>query len=134
MEPQGFCPRNAGGLQKLVGYGFIHADRGRQHAASDIGDAAELQKPLYGAVLAVFPVQDGEDYVDRQDFEPFPGAGYQPFDRTIGGEESRAVCRMFFPGTVGDLLYRTGIQHPAAVLRNAHGDHLVPVFGDVFYY
>src|SRR5215207_8422209 len=42
---------------------LVHACSAPEHPAPDVGDARELEHPLYGAVLAVRPVQDGEDHV-----------------------------------------------------------------------
>ena len=42
---------------------LVHAGGAPQHPAADVGDAGELEHTLYGAVLAVRTVQDGEDHV-----------------------------------------------------------------------
>ncbi len=42
---------------------LVHGSGAPKDPASDVGDASELEHPLYGAVLAVWTVQYGEDYV-----------------------------------------------------------------------
>ena len=45
---------------------LVHAQRGGQHPAPDDGDAGELEHSLYGSILAVGAVQDGEHGVNGQ--------------------------------------------------------------------
>ena len=45
---------------------LVHAQRGGQHPAPDDGDAGELEHSLYGSILAVGTVQDGEHGVNGQ--------------------------------------------------------------------
>ena len=50
---------------QAMGHFFVHTYSGTQEIASDDRDTGQFQKPLYGSVLSVFPVEDGERCVQR---------------------------------------------------------------------
>ena len=64
-------------------------DGGGLGIAAHIGDAGELEQPLDGAVLAVFPVEGGENHIHMDGFGLAVPQGHQPVDRGVGGEEGR---------------------------------------------
>ena len=43
-----------------MGKNFVHTQRGREQAASDDGNAHQIQNALNGSVFTGFSVQDGE--------------------------------------------------------------------------
>ena len=63
---------------------LVHAGGASEHPAPDVGDAGELEHALYGAVLAVRAMQDGEDHVDgtepRREFLGRGGRGAGDFE------------------------------------------------------
>lgn len=52
---------------------LVHAQRGGQHPAPDDGDAGELEHSLYGSILAVGAVQDGNTASTGRSCRPLSG-------------------------------------------------------------
>ena len=98
---------------------------------ADIGNPGKLQQPLYGAVLAVFPVQYRENHVnllahhrvafkDQQALTPYRGDG------------RRAVVGVVLPGLPGQgVVVRAGVINPLALPGDAHGDDVIFFLVDI---
>jgi len=56
--------RDAGAAHQRLEDVLVHADRGGEHAGTDVRDTGELAEALHGAVLAERAVQDWQDDVD----------------------------------------------------------------------
>ena len=120
IEPEVVRLLDVGAREQRVGDGLIHADSGREGAAADVRDTAQLEKALNRAVLAVLAVQDGEDHIELAE-----GAGAALFEddkprRTaVRRKEGRAVFGVIHPRVVFNRIDVAGIEQPAAVLCDA---------------
>ena len=128
--------RQAGGGQHHLHVGLVHADSAGEHPCADVADARHLEHPLDGAVLAPGPVQEREDDVDlAEGLRGLRGLVHDEVgDLGVPRERHRsavAVDRGQLVGT-GDLqpLGVAGLQHPAAVCRNADRHDVVLVTVD----
>ena len=78
------------------------------------------------AVLAVFPVEDGQGRVDAQ---TVPLGGDQAVAATIRGENGRRASAVL-PAVGGDGVQGTLVAVPAALLADADEDQLVLLLVD----
>src|SRR5215211_7047700 len=93
---------------------LVHPDGARQHPATDVGDARQLEHALDRAVLPIRPVQDWEDHVHRVERhrQLLGGRGRQE----AGG--TRALRLQLTHGVAGG--------DPTPLPGYANGDYLVP--------
>ena len=123
---------HAVGLEQGVGYSFIHAHRACQHAAAHIGDACQLQQTLHRAVLAPQAVQHRDHHVKVHLFHPaVRGEQDHAVVGAVRADHAGHIAGQLFPAAIGHLLRRGLGVEPAALLGDAHGEHLVFAAVDV---
>ena len=118
---------HTGGIHDGVGNGFVHADSAAQHAAAHVRDAGQFKQALDGAILAVFAVHDGSADVD---VDQLGLAVLQQPDAVVGAvgaEDAGGAVGTLLPAAVGHGLGRGTTGQPAALLGDAHGEHLVSI-------
>jgi hypothetical protein len=110
--------------EDLFGLDLVHGQRGRQHAGADVRHAGELEQSLNSAVLALRPVQQGQDHDrqvvvrrrDRAQWLDRRSRRLQALER--GVQRGRTTCQRRL-GVVG--------LHPCALARDAHGEDVVAI-------
>ena len=120
------------GLKQGVGHSLVHAHRACQHAAAHISDACQLQQTLHGAVLAPQAVEHRDHHVKVHLFHPaVRGKQDHAVVGAVRADHAGHIAGQLFPAAIGHLFRRgLGIE-PAALLGDAHGEHLVFAAVDV---
>ena len=70
-------------FQKGAGHSLIHADCRGQGTAAHTGDAGNLQKALHGAVLSIFPMENGKYHIEADIFHMIGVENCQPMDAPV---------------------------------------------------
>ena len=114
------------GLEQSIGHGFVHAHRACQHAAAHVGDAGQLQQALHRAILAPQAVQHRDDHIHMHFFHmAFRGEQDHAVVGAVRTDDAGHVACQLFPAAIGHLGGRgLGVQ-PAALLGDAHSEHLI---------
>ena len=120
-----FTAGNARCIHHTVGNDLIHAHRAAQHAAAHIGQAGQLQQALYRAVLAVFAVQHGKHHVHGQAAADAVFKRHKPRQPAARADGCGHIAGVALPGAAAKAFHRAGVQIPAPVFRDAHGQHVV---------
>ena len=107
---------------------LVHTDGGGETAAADDGDAGQLQKTLYGAVLAVLAVENWKGGVQPDSAEPRLGNHQQAVELPVRGDDGGgAAARVVVPGVRRDGVLGAVVEEPAAIPGDAQEDGLVLV-------
>ena len=96
-----------------------------------IGNPRQLQKPLDGAVLAVFAVENRENHINAFPHYTVALEAQKPLAANRGnrGATVAGVVLPLTGGQKGIILSR--VEHPIPFPGNAHGEDIVPIMVDV---
>ena len=123
---------DAGGVEQGVGHRLIHADGAGQNAAAHVGDAGQLQQALHRAILAPQAMEHRDDHIHMHFFHmAFRGEQDHAMVGAVRADHAGHIAGQLFPAAVGHLLRRGLGVEPAALLGDAHGEHLVFAAVDV---
>ena len=93
--------------------------------APHIGDAGQLQKPLHGAVLAVGPMEDGENDIDPLPDHTVPLKGEKPL-APHRGDGCPAIARVLLPLAGGkEAVVPAGEVNPVAPHGDTDGKYVI---------
>ena len=118
--------RDVVGFKQGVGHSLVHAGRTCQHAAAHIGDAGQLQQTLHRAVLAPQAVEHRDHHIYMDLFHmTFRREQHHAVVGAVRAEDAGHVAGQLFPAAVCHLCGSCLGIEPAALLCDAHCEHLI---------
>ena len=109
-----------------MGHILVHAEGGRECAASHNRDPRQLQQALDGSILSVFTVKHWKRSVQTDRGEPGRRDNQQTVESAVRRDNRRStVVTIHMPSVIQQSSQRTAVEKPAPIPRNAQRDRFI---------